>query len=115
DAADQGDFAWFTGVMLQIFDVSDPKNPVLAHKERIGTRGSSSEALADHLAFNYFAPKNLLAIPMTVCEGGNQNGGYGTTMSFSGLMVYDVTAAAGFSMRGKVAHPNAQSGNGYYD
>lgn len=115
DAADQGDFAWFTGVLLQIFDVSDPKNPQLTHKETIGTRGSSSEALADHLAFNYFAPKNLLAIPMTVCDGGNQNGGYGTKMTFSGLMVYDVTAAAGFAMRGKVAHPNAPSGNGYYD
>ncbi len=119
DAADQGDFAFFTGVMLQIFDVSDSKNPKLTHKERIGTRGSSSEALADHLAFNYFAPKNLLALPMTICEGGNTQGGFGTKMSFSGLMVYDVTTANGFSMRGKVAHPSSTnsggSGAGYND
>lgn len=113
DAADQGDFAYFTGVMLQIFDVSDPTNPTLAHKEIIGTRGSSSEALADHLAFNYFAPKNLLALPMTICEGGSTQGGFGTNMTFSGLMVYDVTTASGFAMRGKVPHPSAQSGNGY--
>ena len=32
DADDQGSFAYFTGVLLQIFDVSDPKNPRLAHK-----------------------------------------------------------------------------------
>ncbi len=112
DAADQGDFAWFTGVMLQIFDVSDMKNPKLAHKEVIGTRGSSSEALTNHLAFNYYGPKNLLALPMTVCEGGDSNGSYGTNMTFSGLMVYDVTAAAGFAKRGQVAHPNAPN-NGY--
>jgi hypothetical protein len=112
DAADQGSFAWFTGVILQIFDVSNPAAPLLTHKETIGTRGSSSEALADHLAFNYFAPKNVLAIPMTICEGGNTTGGYGTDMTFSGLMVYDVTAATGFSLKGKVAHPNTTDGTG---
>ena len=118
DAADQGDFAWFTGVILQIFDVTNPAAPSLLHKESIGTRGSSSEALANHLAFNYFAPKNLLAIPMTICEGGDQNGNYGTDMTFSGLMVYDVTVADGFKLRGKVAHPSvdgAPNQYGYYN
>jgi len=113
DADDQGSFAYFQGVLLQIFDVSNPQDPKLAHKERIGTRGSSSEALANHLAFNYFAEKNLLALPMTICEGGQGNGSYGTNMTFSGLMVYDVTAANGFSLRGKVSHPNTSSGTGY--
>jgi Beta propeller domain len=112
DADDQGDFAWFSGVMLQIFDVSDMKNPLPAHKEIIGTRGSSSEALTNHLAFNYYAPKNLLALPMTVCEGGS-GGSYGTDMTFSGLMVYDVTVAGGFAKRGQIAHPNARAGAGY--
>ncbi|HVH45408.1 MAG TPA: beta-propeller domain-containing protein [Labilithrix sp.] len=120
DAADQGSFAYFTGVLLQIFDVSNPADPKLAHKEVIGTRGSSSEALTNHLAFNYFAPKNLLALPMTICEGGTQNGSYGTEMTFSGLMVYDTTTTGGFKLRGKVAHPNSYEGDeangyGYYD
>jgi Beta propeller domain len=109
DADDKGDFAWFAGVMLQIFDVSDMKNPVLAHKEVIGTRGSSSEALTNHLAFTYFAPKNLLALPMTICEGGAE-GSYGTNMTFAGLMVYDATASGGFTLKGKVAHPQTASG-----
>ncbi len=121
DAADQGDFAFFTGVILQIFDVSNPMDPKLTHKETIGTRGTSSEALTNHLAFNYFAPKNLLALPMTICEGGDGNGNYGSTMTFSGLMVYDTTVANGFSLRGRVSHPNAsqpgppQNSHGYYD
>lgn len=113
DADDQGSFAWFSGVRLQVFDVSDMKNPALLHAEIIGTRGSSSEALTNHLAFTYYAPKNLLALPMTICEGGD-GGSYGTNMTFSGLMVYDVTPQSGFALKGKVAHPSTPSG-GYND
>ena len=104
DANDQGSFAWFTGVMLQIFDVRNMSSPKRIFREVIGTRGSSSVALNNHLAFTYFGPKNLLALPMTVCEGGSGGGSYGNNMTFSGLMVYDVTARSGFSLRGKVAH-----------
>jgi hypothetical protein len=107
DAADQGDFAYFTGILLQIFDVSDPESPRLAHKQVIGSRGSASEAATNHLAFNYFAKKNLLAFPLHICEGGDDDGGYGTDMTFNGLMVYDVTAEGGFRERGRVAHPTA--------
>jgi uncharacterized secreted protein with C-terminal beta-propeller domain len=113
DADDRGSFAWFTGVLLQVFDVSDMKNPTLKHKVRIGTRGSSSEALTNHLAFTYYAPKNVLALPMTICEGG-AGGSYGTNMTFSGLMVYDVTTNDGFSLRGRIEHPNStQAATGY--
>jgi uncharacterized secreted protein with C-terminal beta-propeller domain len=103
DADDQGDFAWFQGILLQIFDVSEMSDPKPLHKEIIGTRGSTSEAATNHLAFNYFAPKDLLAIPMTICEGGS-GGYYGTEMTFSGLLVYDVTIKDGFSKRGGVSH-----------
>jgi len=112
DAADQGDFAFFSGVLLQIFDVSNPASPRLAHKEVIGTRGSSSEALTNHLGFTYYAQRNLLALPMTVCEGGS-GPGFGSTMTFSGLMVYDVSTTAGFALRGRVAHPTSPGGGGY--
>jgi hypothetical protein len=105
DADDQGSFAWFQGVLLQIFDVSNPREPKLAHKELIGTRGSSSEALTNHLAFNYFAPKGLLSFPITICEGGSA-GSFGTNMTFSGLIVYDVDTEHGFRERGRVAHPS---------
>jgi hypothetical protein len=105
DAADQGDFAWFTGVLLQIFDVTDASAPRLVHRESIGTRGSSSEALTNHLAFTYFAPRKLLLLPMTVCEGGDTNGGYGTLPSFSGLMAWEASADGGFSSLGGVSHP----------
>lgn len=70
DADDQGDYSYFDGIQLQIMDVTDAKNPTLLFREIIGTRGSSSEALTNHLAFNYFAAKKMLAFPMTICEGG---------------------------------------------
>jgi uncharacterized secreted protein with C-terminal beta-propeller domain len=107
DADDQGSFAYFTGVMLQLFDVSDPRNPVRTHREVIGTRGSSSEALTNHLAFTYFAPRNALALPITVCDGASGDGRYGQNMSFSGLKVYEVSTETGFSLKGGVSHPAA--------
>ena len=108
DAEDNGSFAYFQGLMLQIFDISDLADPLLIHKEIIGTRGSTSEAATNHLAFNYFASRELLALPMTVCEDSGSGGGgsYGDTMAFSGLLVYDVSVVDGFSLRGGVAHVN---------
>ncbi|MBL0192886.1 MAG: beta-propeller domain-containing protein [Myxococcales bacterium] len=103
DAQDRGDFAYFDGVLLQLFDVSKPTEPVLLHKEKIGTRGSSSEAATNHLAFNYFPEKGLLGVPMTVCEGGAA-GVHGNEITFSGLYVYDVSVERGFHRRGGVDH-----------
>jgi uncharacterized secreted protein with C-terminal beta-propeller domain len=104
DADDQGSFAWFQGIQLQIFDVSNMSDPTQIHSEIIGTRGTSSEATANHLAFNYFGPKNLLALPMAICEESSGGGSYGDQMAFSGLMVWDVTIEDGFSEHGRVEH-----------
>ena len=103
DADDHGDFAYFNGLLLQLFDVSVPTEPRLLHRETIGTRGSSSVAATDHLAFNYFAERNLLALPMTICEGGG-DGQFGDQLTFSGLYVYDVSLDRGFRRLGGVDH-----------
>jgi len=103
DADDHDSFAYFDGIMLQIFDVTDMSHPALAHKHIIGTRGSSSEALTNHLAFTWYPERGLLALPMTVCEGGD-DGMYGQTMTFNGLMVFDASVGAGFAEHGRVPH-----------
>ncbi|MBX3187842.1 MAG: beta-propeller domain-containing protein [Labilithrix sp.] len=103
DADDRGSFAYFDGVILQLFDVKNPTRPTLVHKEKIGTRGSSSQAATDHLAFNYFASEGLLAVPMTICEGGG-DGANGDRLAFSGLLVYDVDVERGFTRLGGVDH-----------
>lgn len=104
DANDHDDFAYFDGVLLQIFDISDSSNPTLAQRYKIGTRGSSSDALTNHLAFNYYAPLKMLALPMTVCEGGG-DGTFGDNLTFSGLMLFDIDAQAGIREHGRVAYP----------
>ncbi len=109
DAQEEGSFAWFQGVQLQIFDVSDMTTPVRTHLEIIGTRGTTSEATANHLAFNYFAPLELLAIPMAICEGGH-DGSYGDEMTFNGLLVFDVTVEEGFGEHGRVSHGEPPEG-----
>jgi uncharacterized secreted protein with C-terminal beta-propeller domain len=100
-ADDQGSYAYFNGIQLQIFNVTDLANPTLAWKTVIGTRGSNSEALTNHLAFNYFAPKKMLAIPMTICEGGG-NGTYATNLTFAGLMAFDVSLDTGIVEHGRM-------------
>lgn len=103
DADDMGSFAWFQGIMLQIFNVTDPNNPELIHKEVIGTRGSTSDAATNHLAFNYFASMDQLAIPIVVCEGGSGGSSRGE-LAFNGLKVYETTIEDGFNYLGGVSH-----------
>jgi len=111
DSDDHGSFAYFDGIQLQIFDVSDMEDPKLIHKEVIGSRGSNSDAALDHMAFNYFAARDLLAIPMIICEGGD-DGSYGTEMTFTGLLVYRATVKGGFEPMGGIPHglPDSSSG-----
>jgi uncharacterized secreted protein with C-terminal beta-propeller domain len=51
DTIDAGDFAWFQGVKIALFDVSDPENPKEISKIVIGERGTESYVLRDHRAF----------------------------------------------------------------
>jgi hypothetical protein len=113
DADDQGSFAWFTGIQLQIFDVSDMSQPALTFKEVIGTRGTTSDATDDHLAFNYYPTRDLLAIPMGICEESAGGGSYGNTMTFNGLLVYRVTPTEGFTLLGGVDHRDAGATSAY--
>ena len=102
DTTDLGSAARFDGIQIQIFDVADLANPKLAWKTAIGTRGTGSEALSNHLAFNYFAPKKILALPITICEGGG-NGNTSTNLTFAGLMVFDVSVEKGITEHGRLS------------
>ncbi len=109
DADDQGSFAWFQGLQLRVLDVSDMTDPLVLSEETIGTRGSTSDAATNHLAFNYFPQRDLLALPMTVCEESTGGGSYGDLMTFSGLLVYRVTVAGGFELLGGVPHEQPET------
>ncbi len=66
--ADEGDFAWYQGVKISLFDVTDVNNPKQIANYTIGDRGTDSPILSDHKAFLFDKSKNLLAIPVLVAE-----------------------------------------------
>ncbi len=80
---------------LQIFDVSNPTAPRLAHKHVFDKEGYS-EANDNHKAFNFYADKGLLAFPF---YGWERSGGYTST-----LEVFRVGAETGFAHVGSVDH-----------
>jgi len=116
-----GDFAWYQGVKIAIFDVTDVENPVEMHKVVIGDRGTDSEVLRTHKAFLFDREKNLLVIPILLAElteaqkGGEdwQHGDY----VYQGAYVYDITLENGFDLKGRITHIEDQESflkSGYY-
>jgi len=66
--AEEGDFAWYQGIKVALFDVSDVENPKEVGKLVIGDRGTTSEALNDHKAVLFDKDKNMLVLPITLAE-----------------------------------------------
>ncbi|MDO8740157.1 MAG: beta-propeller domain-containing protein [Candidatus Woesearchaeota archaeon] len=117
--AEEGNFAWYQGVKMAIFDVSDVENPKELHKVVIGDRGTDSPVLYDHKAFLFDKKKNLLVIPITLAEikgektRDNQYGEF----TFQGAYVYDISLEKGFDLKGRVTHyedDDAFMKSGYY-
>jgi uncharacterized secreted protein with C-terminal beta-propeller domain len=85
-----------TGLALQVFDVTAPTSPRLAHKFTFqGNDYGYSEASQNHKAFTYYASKKLLAFPYV--SSGPQ--GFRST-----LEVFDVDPTQGIRRRGAVDH-----------
>ena len=103
DAVDMGNMAWYQGVQLSIFDVSDFSDPQRVDVEIIGERGTESEALYDPHAFNYFAPANMLAVPMTIAEGAGPEPSSHGQPTFQGLLLCEVFADRGIDWVGRIS------------
>ncbi|MEM5812526.1 MAG: beta-propeller domain-containing protein [Candidatus Aenigmatarchaeota archaeon] len=109
------DFAWYQGVKLALFDVSDPNKPKEISKYVIGDRGTESYALRDHKAFLFSRQKNLLVIPILLAEidesqypKGVPSNAYGD-YTFQGAYVFKIDLEDGFSLKGRVTHSNEQN------
>jgi len=61
-------FAWYQGLKIALFDVSDFENPIEVDKLIIGDRGTDSPALYDHKAFLFDREKELLVLPIALYE-----------------------------------------------
>jgi len=87
----QGEF-W--SVQLNLFDVTDLKNPKLQSNTLVGSGYNWSEAQWDHHAFNYFPETGLLAIPYFDWNSGGTCSVYWDCFS-SDLRVFAIDPKAG--------------------
>ena len=126
DTVEYGSQAYYQGMKLAIFDVTDVTNPIQKFTENIGDRGTDSELLRNHKALLFSKEKNLLAFPVTVAEikhkeaaggvkaGAAQHGSF----VFQGAYVYSIDLAKGFSLKGRITHLSEQdylkAGNHWY-
>jgi len=55
-SGDLGRGAWYQGVKLALFDVSDPENPRELDSKIFGQRGSTTPVLNNHRGFTYLPP-----------------------------------------------------------
>jgi len=112
--SETGDFSWYQGVKLSLFDVSDVANPREVANYKIGDRGTDSEALRDHKAFLFSKQNDLLVIPITLAElnaskyASTEAFQYGE-FTFQGAYVFNLTVGSGFQLKGRVSHADATS------
>ncbi|UCD92128.1 MAG: beta-propeller domain-containing protein [Methanobacteriota archaeon] len=110
DTYDMGDFAWYQGVKLSLFDVTDVSNPKEVWKYIIGDRGTDSPALSDHHAFLFSRSKDLLIIPILLAEINEEEHPEGVEPNtfgdyvFQGAYIFSLTLDGGFQLRGRITH-----------
>ena len=95
------DNAWYQGLKLSLFDLSDPTNPQEVNKVIIGKRGTSSNALIDHHAFsslNLASGQTRIVFPVSLHETEPQNSYYSADdprkyyqFTHNALYVFDFT------------------------
>ncbi len=139
-AAEEGNFAWYQGIKIALFDVSDPESPREVSKFNIGDRGTDSYALQDHKAFLFSKDRKLLVIPILLAEidksrYNSANSGmynranpdlyagevptyaYGDYV-WQGAYVFSLDAESGFELKGKITHVSESDDSllksGYY-
>ena len=104
-------FAWYQGLKIALFDVSDFEHPVEVDKIIIGDRGTDSPALYDHKAFLFSKEKELLVIPVALYEINEETKNkyddfpgpdYGE-FTFQGAYVLKLNLN-GFEYKGRITH-----------
>lgn len=104
-------FAWYQGLKISLFDVSDFENPTEVYNIGIGDRGTDSPALYDHKAFLFDKQKELLVIPVSLYEISNETkeqyeqdpGSVYGEFKFQGAYVYKFNLD-GYELKGRITH-----------
>jgi hypothetical protein len=86
-------------VQVSLFDVGDPAHPKLLAQHAVGA-ASSSQVEFDSHAFLYWAPRQLVVLPVQVFDTG---GGKSSSPGFTGAIALKVDRS-GITETGRVAH-----------
>ena len=98
DSTGDGQFAWFQGLQLTLFDVADATQPREIQRVLIGKRGSDSALLRHHHAFSMLTLSDGLSsigIPARIHDG--ENYGYSDSTSYP----WKESGLARFELRGR--------------
>jgi uncharacterized secreted protein with C-terminal beta-propeller domain len=108
--AEEGDFAWYQGIKISLFDVRDLDNPKEVSKLVIGSRGTDSPVLYDHKALMIDEERGLLVMPVLVAEidpskypDGVPPNAYGE-FTWQGAYVLHVSVDDGITLLGRITH-----------
>jgi uncharacterized secreted protein with C-terminal beta-propeller domain len=116
--------AFYMGVKISMFDVTDVNNPIEKFVKYIGDRGTESEVLYNHRALLFSKEKNLMAFPVTLMEVKDTTPQYPGMpphgeFAFQGAYIYNVDLVNGFSLRSRITHISDEeykkAGNYWYD
>ena len=119
-----GTSAYYLGMKMALFDVSDPTHPKQQFTASIGDRGTDSELLQNHKALLFSRQKNLLAFPVTVMKTDANSTDYRGmpaygSFEFQGAYVYNIDTENGFILKGRISHLTREemqkSGQYWYD
>ncbi|MET3699572.1 uncharacterized secreted protein with C-terminal beta-propeller domain [Bacillus oleivorans] len=106
--ATKGDFAYYQGMKMALFDITDVNNPKEKFVEFIGDRGTESELLYNHKALLFSKEKNLIAFPVRLHELpdgiDNTDGNAYGDFTFQGAFVYGLDLEKGFTLKKQITH-----------
>jgi uncharacterized secreted protein with C-terminal beta-propeller domain len=108
--AENGNFAWYQGIKIALFDVSNVSQPKEIGKIVIGDRGTDSPVLQDHKAFLFSRSRGLLVLPILLAEVDEAKYPYGVPPNaygdfvWQGAYVFNLTLEEGFVFRGRITH-----------
>ena len=109
-AEDMGDFSYFQGIQLSLFDNSDTTNLARIDNHILGVRGSYSDATGNHKAFFADADTMTFGFPLVMLEHRNpetEPWAYGDVLSFSGAVIYGLSEENDSLVeKGRVSHTN---------
>ncbi|MEM3630478.1 MAG: beta-propeller domain-containing protein [Nitrososphaerota archaeon] len=108
--AEEGDFAWYQGVKISLFDVSDVSKPKEIAKYEIGDRGTDSPVLRDHKALLFDKSRKLFVLPVLIAKidrekypNGVSPNAYGEYV-WQGACVFNISPEEGIVLKGGITH-----------